>query len=83
MFDYDPVPGYEDLVSEADGLIPQLNNQLAPGTYELRETQAPLGYLPLPHNVRFVVGAESRSSITTLMFLLSLTEKARESWPLR
>ena len=56
MFDYDPVPGYEDLVSEADGLIPQLNNQLAPGTYELRETQAPLGYLPLPHNVRFVVG---------------------------
>ena len=56
MFDYDPVPGFDDIVSGSDGLIPELNEQLAPGVYELRELSAPLGYLNLTHNVRFRVG---------------------------
>lgn len=56
MFDYDPVPGFEDIVSGPDGLISELDNQLAPGTYELRELSAPLGYLNMTHNVRFRVG---------------------------
>jgi len=56
MFDYSPVPGFDDLVSDIDGIIPLLDNQLAPGVYELRETEPPVGYVKLMHNIRFRVG---------------------------
>ena len=56
MFDYDPVPGFEDIVSGSDGLLAEVNERLAPGVYELRELSAPLGYLNMTHNVRFRVG---------------------------
>ena len=56
MFDYDPVTGYEDIVSNADGVIEELDHTLPAGTYELRELSAPLGYETLTHNIRFNVG---------------------------
>lgn len=54
-FDFNPMPGYEDLVSGSDGIIPLLNNTLMPGTYELRETAAPTGYADLTSYIQFTI----------------------------
>ena len=42
--DYLPMQGYEDLVTDADGIVPDVTMELTPGTYYLTETQAPEGY---------------------------------------
>ena len=55
MFDFDPITGYEDLVSDSNGIIQGLDNTLPSGTYELRELSAPNGYTALPYNVRFKI----------------------------
>ena len=41
-----PVDGYSDLTTGADGVIPEINRTLPPGTYRLQET-TPAGYQPL------------------------------------
>ena len=48
--------GYENLVTDRDGVIPEINNTLSPGTYELWET-TPEGYQPISKNgrIRFKV----------------------------
>ena len=53
MFDFDPLTGYEDMVSDNNGVIQELNSTLPAGVYELREQSAPTGYTALPYNVRF------------------------------
>ena len=53
--DLNPMPGYESLVSGRDGAIAKLDSTLPAGTYELRETEAPEGYLPLESYVRFTL----------------------------
>ncbi len=55
LVDFTPMSGYEDMVSGADGVIPGLDQTLAPGTYELRETKAPTGYTVLPAGIRFTL----------------------------
>lgn len=52
-FDLNPMPGYEDLVSNADGVILNLNNDLPAGTYQLREKRAASGYINLPSHIVF------------------------------
>lgn len=79
MFDFDPVPGCADMVSNADGVLEELDNTLPAGTYELRELQAPLGYSPLPHNVRFVVG--DTGGITLLNNYADVTVTSDDSVP--
>ncbi len=79
MFDYDPLPGYADMVSNADGVLEELDNTLPAGTYELRELQAPLGYSPLSHNVRFVVG--DTGGITLLNNYADVTVTSDDSVP--
>ncbi len=79
MFDYDPLPGYEDMVSNADGVLEELDYTLPAGTYELRELQAPLGYIPLTHNVRFVVG--DTGGITLLNNYSDVTVTSDDSVP--
>ena len=51
----DPMSGYENLVTGADGVIPRIDNTLPAGTYELRETAAPNGYLALGGYIDFTV----------------------------
>ena len=79
MFDYDPVPGCEDMVSNSEGVLEELDNTLPAGTYELRELQAPLGYLTLTHNVRFVVG--DTGGITLLNNYTDVTVTSDDSVP--
>ncbi len=50
-----PMAGYEDLVTGADGLVPKLDETLPPGTYELREKSPPSGFSPLSGHIRFTV----------------------------
>ncbi len=55
-----PLAGYVDLVSDANGLIPRLDNTLPAGTYELWEKEPPAGYQPLepgPGHIGFTVSA--------------------------
>ena len=54
--DLNPMPGYENLSTDANGLIPQIDNTLPPGTYELREKTALRSYDPLSGYIRFTVG---------------------------
>ena len=42
--DLNPMPGFEMLVTNEDGIIPLLDNTLPAGTYELRELVTPDGY---------------------------------------
>ena len=42
--DLNPMPGYESLVTDSNGVIPKLDNTLPAGTYELRELSTLEGY---------------------------------------
>ena len=77
MFDYDPVTGYENIVTNEYGILEELDNTLPAGTYELRELSAPLGYLPLTHNIRFIVG--DTGGITLLNNYSDVTVTADDS----
>ncbi|MBR2523529.1 MAG: hypothetical protein IKE53_03725 [Clostridiales bacterium] len=57
MINYNPMPGYEDLVSGPDGVIPGIDNTLPEGTYELREITPPASYNKLTHYVRFTISS--------------------------
>ena len=53
--DLNPMPGYENLVTDSDGVIPRVDNTLPAGTYELREKATLSGYEMLPAYIRFTV----------------------------
>ena len=53
--DYDPLPGYEDLVTDENGYIPQLDSTLPPGTYYLTEKDPPVGYEGLSEDIIFTI----------------------------
>ena len=91
--DLNPMPGYETLVTGADGVIPKVDNTLPSGSYELREKTAPEGYEPLASYIQFTVsesgaitlgthpeGVEFADSITsdgTLQYVLTINNYAR------
>ena len=54
-WDPNPYPGYEKLQSDAQGIIPGVDNSLPAGTYQLRETNTPDGYQTLSGHVTFRV----------------------------
>ncbi len=54
--DYYPIAGFEDLVSGADGVIPNITQQQLPaGTYYLNETQALETYSPIETDICFTI----------------------------
>ena len=55
IFEPEAMTGYDDLVTDAQGVVPLLDNTLPPGTYELREKTPPSGYAVLPAYIRFSV----------------------------
>ena len=56
--DYLPKPGYEDLVSDANGILAEVTMNLGPGTYYLTETQATEGFDLLEDDVCFTIGTD-------------------------
>ena len=57
MKDIYPIPGYEDLVSGADGVIPKKDNTLAPGKYYLTELSPPADHDAHEEDIVFTVFA--------------------------
>ncbi|MBQ9156228.1 MAG: LPXTG cell wall anchor domain-containing protein [Eubacterium sp.] len=54
-FDISPESGFEDLVTDQNGLVPGLDNTLPAGIYELREKSTLEGYHLLPSYIYFTV----------------------------
>ena len=59
---YLPMKGYETLVTDGNGIIPNITpqtaddpNGLAPGTYYLREEGTPSGYISLGMDIRIII----------------------------
>ena len=66
-FDEAVMTGYEDLVTDSEGMIPLIDNTLPAGTYQLRE-KAPLsGYQTLPGYVEFTVSKAGAISLLPSM----------------
>ncbi len=61
--DLNPIPGYEDLVSDSNGVIPGINNSLTPGKYYLTELSAPNGYDIHYEDIIFVISEDGTVSI--------------------
>ena len=53
--DLTPMPGYENLVTGADGIIPLVNSSLVPGKYYLTETDPPVGYEQITGDIVFTI----------------------------
>lgn len=52
---YFPMEGYDDLVTDAHGVIPSITQELAPGSYYLHETEAPEGYVAVDEYLRVTI----------------------------
>ena len=61
-YDDNPMPDYESLVTDADGVIPKIDNTLSAGTYWLKET-TPAGYEGLSGFIRFTVSDTGEISL--------------------
>lgn len=56
--DYQPIAGYEDLVTDENGVLPKINmDELSVGTYYLTETQTQEGY-ELLGDICFTIGKD-------------------------
>jgi uncharacterized surface anchored protein len=60
---YNPKKGYEDLVTNAAGILEDLKMTVGAGTYYLREKAAPSGYKLLPEDLCFTIGANGTVKI--------------------
>lgn len=63
--DLSPMPGYEELVTDADGTIPKLDNTLPAGTYELREKATIDGYEMLTGYIQFTISPTGEIELGT------------------
>ena len=63
--DYYPITGYEDLVTGADGFLPDTLKNLEPGTYYLSETAAASGYSPIDDDIEFTISETGVVTINT------------------
>lgn len=53
--DINPMPGYQGLRTDDNGIIPKIDETLPAGTYELREKNRPSGYEALSGYIHFTV----------------------------
>ena len=60
---YWPEPGYEDIVSDGDGVLPGFDAMPNPGTYYLSEFRTPTDYAPLTEDLRFTVSPNGEMTL--------------------
>ena len=61
--DPNPMPGYEELITDVNGIIPLLDNTLPPGKYELREKETLPQYQTIKPDLQFTVSATGMISL--------------------
>ncbi|MBR6300005.1 MAG: hypothetical protein IKR36_03815, partial [Clostridia bacterium] len=61
--DYRPIPGYDDLVTDENGIVPQVTEALQAGTYYLSETQAAAGFILPEDDLCFTIGTDGTVSL--------------------
>ncbi|MCR5264356.1 MAG: fibro-slime domain-containing protein, partial [Clostridiales bacterium] len=61
--DYFPKPGYESLLTDSGGELPQIAMGLGAGTYYLEEIRAADGYKKLANDLCFTIGADGTVTI--------------------
>lgn len=52
---YEPLSGYDALITNSDGIVPEIDNTLPAGSYQLREITPKNGYQPLSSYVFFTI----------------------------
>ena len=62
---YIPKSGYDDLVTDKNGLLNEITMSLGAGTYYLREKEAPSGYKKLANDLCFTIGEDGTVKINT------------------
>ena len=84
--DYQPMSGYDDLVTDDNGVIPKITQDLAPGTYYLTEREAPEEYQLLTADILFTISSTGTVSIaenqSQLCTLASEDEEGRVTYTL-
>ena len=60
---YSPKTGFEDLVTNENGILGEITMSLGKGTYYLREKEAPSGYNKLAEDLCFTIGQDGTVSI--------------------
>ncbi len=70
--DYEPIASFEDKVTGADGVIPDIDMlHLNAGIYYLTETQAAGGYEPITSDICFTIGDDGKVTVSS---------EGHESW---
>ena len=64
--DYSPISGYEDLVTNDEGVLEEINIELGAGTYYLTETKAAAGYELLGGDVCFTISKNGMVSLNSI-----------------
>lgn len=60
---YNPKTGYDDVVTNEEGILESINTSLGTGTYYLREKAAPSGYKKLAEDLCFTIGKDGTVTI--------------------
>ena len=58
--DYLPIEGYEDMVTNSDGILTEITENLKSGTYYLTETSPPFGYDLINGDICFTVREDGK-----------------------
>ncbi len=70
---YNPKTGYDDLVTNDEGILTDMTMAVGPGTYYLREKTAPSGYKKLAEDLCFTIGTNGSVKINNPGYLNWLT----------
>ncbi|MBE6009164.1 MAG: LPXTG cell wall anchor domain-containing protein [Lachnospiraceae bacterium] len=73
---YNPKTGYEDLVTNDEGILTEMTMAIGPGTYYLREKAAPSGYKKLAEDLCFTIGTNGSVTINNSGYKNWLTKKS-------
>lgn len=76
---YNPKSGYEDIVTDDDGVLNEIKMSLGTGTYYLREKAAPSGYKKLAEDLCFTISRTGTVTINNAGYANWLTMKTSDS----
>ena len=80
VIDFNPIPGYENLLTDANGIVPLIDSNLPAGTYQLREVETPITHHSLNYYVTFTVSETGEIKINTVHPEIELqTERKTEA----